>query len=55
MQAWVCGQAKKLGFAAVVAKSDNRANKRRPLMGCQRGDTHRAYINKNDIWVAMRV
>jgi hypothetical protein len=34
-----------LGFA----KSDNMANKRRPfvVMGCQRGETHRAYINKN--------
>jgi hypothetical protein len=36
MQDWVCGQVKKLGFVAVVAKSNNRANKRRPLIYCDR-------------------
>ncbi|MCI80993.1 hypothetical protein A2U01_0102265, partial [Trifolium medium] len=37
MQDWVCGEAQKLGFAAVVAKSDNGGNKRKPyvVMGCQ--------------------
>jgi hypothetical protein len=48
MQDWVSGKVKMLGFAAVVWKSDNRVNKRRPyvVMGCQRGGTHRAYVNK---------
>jgi hypothetical protein len=32
----------------VVWKSDNGGNKRRPyvVMGCQRGGTHKAYVNK---------
>jgi hypothetical protein len=48
MQDWVGGKAKKLGFVVVFSKSDNKANKRRPfvVIGCQRGGTHKAYINK---------
>jgi hypothetical protein len=48
MQDWVCGEAKKLGFVAVVVKSDNGGNKKKAfvVMGCQRGDAHKAYINK---------
>ncbi|KAK2390675.1 hypothetical protein QL285_064195 [Trifolium repens] len=48
MKDWLCGETKKLGFVVVTAKSDNGANNRKPyiIMGCQRGGTHRAYVNK---------
>jgi hypothetical protein len=45
---WIGDIAKKLWFVAVMAKSDNGGNNRKPyiIMGCQRGGTHRAYVNK---------
>jgi hypothetical protein len=47
MQDWVCGEAKKLGFVVVVAKSDNGGNKRKyyVVMGCQRGGPRRVYVS----------
>ena len=50
---WIGGLAKKLGFVAVTEKSDNGVNNRKPyiVMGCQRGGTHRAYVNKK--WESM--
>ncbi|PNX73193.1 hypothetical protein L195_g029092, partial [Trifolium pratense] len=48
MQDWVYGEEKKLGFSVVVAKSDNGGKNRKPfvVMGCQRGGTHKAFVNK---------
>jgi hypothetical protein len=45
---WIGDIAKKLGFVAVTTKSDNGGNNRKSyiVMGCQRGGTHRAYVNK---------
>jgi hypothetical protein len=45
---WIGDIAKKLGFVAVTTKSHNGGNNRKPytVMGCQRGGTHRAYVNK---------
>jgi alpha-glucosidase len=45
---WIGGLVKKLRFVAVTAKSDKGGNNRNPyiVMGCQRGGTHRAYVNK---------
>ncbi|MCI11656.1 FAR1-related protein, partial [Trifolium medium] len=48
MQKWVCGEAMKLGFAAVIAKAENGSIKIKAYveMGCQRGGSHKAYITK---------
>jgi hypothetical protein len=45
---WIGDIAKKLGFVAVTTKSDNGGNNRKSyiVMSCQRGGTHRAYVNK---------
>jgi hypothetical protein len=32
MQQWICGEARKLGFVVVVAKSDNGGNNRKTLV-----------------------
>jgi hypothetical protein len=44
MQQWVCGEAHKLGFVAVVVKSNNGENNRKTfvVMVCQRGGSHKA-------------
>ncbi|KAK2394983.1 hypothetical protein QL285_056753 [Trifolium repens] len=50
---WIGGLAKKLGFVAVTAKSDNGGNGRKPyiVMGGQIGGKHKAYVNKK--WESM--
>jgi hypothetical protein len=47
-QQWVCGKAKKLGFVAMVVKSNNGSNNRKAfvVMDYQRGGSHKAYVNK---------
>ncbi|CAJ2658175.1 unnamed protein product [Trifolium pratense] len=50
MQQCVCGEAEKLGFIAVVVKSDNGGSYRKAyvLLCCSRGGDHKVYINKKE-------
>ncbi|MCI29358.1 FAR1-related protein, partial [Trifolium medium] len=48
MLSWVRDLAVKLGFIAVIAKSDNGGNGRKGYvtLGCQRGSEYREYIHE---------
>jgi hypothetical protein len=52
-QQWIFGEAKKLGFIAMVAKSNNGRNNRKAfvVIDYQRCGSHKAYVKKK--WEAM--